>query len=652
MKKIVIIIITLFTATVQNITADNYRVESPSKKIEVKVNVDKEISYQVLLNGTEIIADSEISLSIDSGQVFGEKARVKKSKITSVDKNIEAIIPRKFSSIKDNYNELKLDFKGNYSLVIRAYDDGLAYRWVSNLKGSYNIKSELSTFNFTGDHKIWFPEERSVYTHQERQYLPLKLSDISSERFCSTGTLVVLEDNKKVYISESDLISYPGMFLKGSKETPYGLVGKYAGYPLEVAPKGDRDVRVVKHADFLAKVEGARSFPWRVMLIAEDDADLILSELIYKLATPLQLKDTDWIKPGKVAWDWWNANNIYGVDFVAGVNTETYKYYIDFAAEFGLEYINLDEGWYPPGEILKEVSNIDIKALVEYAKLKDVGVILWVTWKDLEENMDKALQKFENWGIKGIKVDFMQRDDQWMVEYYHRLAKKAADKHLLVSYHGAYKPTGMRRAYPNVITREAVMGLEQSKWGKSANPENDLLLPFIRMVSGPMDYTPGAMKNAIRSHFKPIGREAMSSGTRCHQLAMYVIFESPLQMLADNPSNYYKEPECMQFLKRVPTVWDDTKVLQAELGEYLALARRSGDEWYIGAMTNWKRREMTLNFDFLPDGDYQIQIWQDGVNAHRYGADYKMYSRDITKGETVKIKLAPGGGWSAIIQKK
>jgi alpha-glucosidase len=646
--KSVFVFIILFTGCIFA-NAQSFQVKSPSEKLEVKITVDDKVSYQVLLNSAEIISKSEISVSLDNGISFGENAKVRKNQINTFSEEIHPVVPRKFSTLKNEYNELQLDFKGNYSLLVRAYDEGVAYRWVSNVKGTYQVQNELASFNFNGDHKIWFPEEQSVYSHQEREYLFINLSEITPQRFCSTGTLVDLGNGTKVYISESDLVDYPGMFLQGSDKNSFGLTGKFAGYPLEVLPKGDRDVRVTKHADFLAKVDGSRSFPWRVMIVAENDADLILSELIYKLATPLQLEETSWIKPGKVAWDWWNANNIYGVDFKAGINTETYKYYIDFASKYGLEYINLDEGWYPAGEVLQVVDAINMEELVAYGKSKNVGVILWVTWKDLDENLDAALQKFADWGIKGIKVDFMQRDDQWMVEYYHRVAKKAADKHLLVSYHGAYKPTGMRRAYPNVITREGLMGMEQSKWGFDANPNNDLLLPFIRMVAGPMDYTPGAMKNAIKSHFRTIGKEPMSSGTRCHQLAMYVVFESPLQMLADNPSNYYREAECMTFLSEVPTVWDDTKVLDAKVGEYIAVARKSDNKWFIGAMTNWSPRNMELNFDFLPEGNYKLQIWQDGANAHRHAADYKMLEKNIQKGEKINIHLAPGGGWSAIL---
>ncbi|WP_430932114.1 glycoside hydrolase family 97 protein [Saccharicrinis sp. 156] len=634
-----------------SVIAQSHTVQSPSGEIKIEVEVDDVLTYRVFFKGEEIVAKSEIAFSIDNGMTFGKDAKVRSIKTTKISKEIHPVVPRKFNLIKDEYNELQLDFKGGYSLLARAYDEGVAYRWVSDRTGSYTVMDETVTFNFKDDHSIWFPEEKQVYSHQEREYLHLKLSDVTSERFCSTGTLVVLENGIKVYISESDLVDYPGMFLRGSDKNPHALVGKFAGYPLEVLPKGDRNAKVIKHADFLAKTQGKRNFPWRVMVVAANDGDLILSELIYKLATPLQLDDTSWIKPGKVSWDWWNANNIYGVDFKAGINTETYKYYIDFASKYGLEYINLDEGWYQSGDVLNVIDAIDIQALVNYGKTRNVGLILWVTWKELDENLDAILQQFESWGIKGIKVDFMQRDDQWMVNFYHRVAQKAAAKHMLVSYHGAYKPTGMRRAYPNVITREGVMGMEQSKWGFDANPNNDLLLPFIRMVAGPMDYTPGAMKNATKHNFRPIGKEPMSSGTRCHQLAMYVVFESPLQMLADNPSNYHRETECMKFLSEVPTIWDDTKVLDAKLGEYIALARRSGEKWFVGAMTNWTEREMQLNFDFLPEGNYTLKIWQDGVNAHRYAADYKMKKQSVRKGDVLNIHLAPGGGWTAIITK-
>ena len=650
MKNIIIALVFLLP---HGIFAKNYELKSPDGSIKVKIAIAGDVSYSVYFDDKEIVSTSKISLTLDNGIVFGNDSKVRKVSRKSVSEQITPVVSRKYKTIKNVYNELKVDFKGRYSLLLRAYNDGIAYRWVSGQKGEYKVSSELATFNFPKDYSIWFPEEKNVYSSQERLYKYLKLSDITPERFCSTGTLVDLDDGMKVYISESDLISYPGMFLKGSSKSDYGLVGKFAGYPLETIAKNDRLVPVTKHANFLAKVNGPRAFPWRVIIITLNDAQLVETEMIYKLATPLKLKDVSWIKPGKVAWDWWNDLNVFGVDFKAGVNNSTYKYFIDFASEYGLDYIILDEGWYDLNKgVLSVIDDIDIPELVEYGKKKNVGVILWVTMKALYDQLDTALEQFERWGVKGIKVDFNNRDDQWMVDFYHNTAVKASKHHLLVDFHGAYKPTGMRRAYPNVITREGLKGMECDKWSTEITPEHDLILPFTRMVAGPMDYTPGAMTNASRDNFRPIWHEPMSQGTRCHQLAMYVVYESPLQMLADSPSKYYKNPDAMKFLSAIPTVWDDTKVIKAKVGDYIAIARRSGDTWYVGAMTNWDARTLKLNFDFLPVGDYNITIWKDGVNAWHHGSDYKMVSGIVKSGDVMDIEMSSGGGWVARITKK
>jgi alpha-glucosidase len=406
----------------------------------------------------------------------------------------------------------------------------------------------------------------------------------------------------------------------------------------------------VEKAGYMAKTIGQRTFPWRVMVITENDGDLIASQMIFKLSRPSQLKDVSWIKPGKVAWDWWNANNIYGVDFESGVNTETYKYYIDFAARYGIEYIILDEGWYELGDLTRINPDINMDELLAYGRDKNVGIILWVVWKTLWDQMDTAMAMFESWGVKGIKVDFMQRDDQWMVNYYWKIAEEAAERHLLVDFHGSYKPAGLHRAWPNVLTREGVRGLEWSKWSDGASPENALTIPFIRMLAGPLDYTPGAMINATKAQFKPVFDKPMSQGTRCHQLAMYVVFESPLQMLSDAPSNYYKEAECMKFLGPVPTVWDETVVLDAKVGDYVIIARRNGANWFLGAMADWTARDIEIDLSFLSDKDYLAKIYTDGVNAERYAEDFMVGSDRVSKDEKITVHLAPGGGCAAIFR--
>lgn len=648
MKKYAITL--LLILLIFNLNARDLQLTSPSGKIEVNIAVNEDITYSVFLSGKEIISPSAISMTLDDGTVLGKNAKVRRTKTTEVNHEIVPVVNRKHAKIEDHYNLLTISFK-DYTLEFRAYNDGVAYRWGVEKKGPFKVINEEATFAFPANHEIWFPEEESMFSHQERVYERIKLSEVTPERFCSTGMLVDCGNNTKVYISESDLMDYPGMFLKGSAENSNALVGKYAGVVLETRQQGDRNVAPTKYADYIAECSGSRTFPWRAMIIT-DDAGLVKSEMIYKLAPESVLENTNWIKPGKVAWDWWNACNIYGVDFESGVNNTTYKYYIDFASKYGLEYIILDEGWYHLEDIMKEVDDIDVKELVDYGKQKNVDIILWVVWKALDDKLTEALDQFQKWGVKGIKIDFMQRDDQWMVNFYEKIARECAQRQMLVDFHGAYKPSGLDRKYPNVISYEGVKGMENCKWSDLPDPEHNVTLPFTRMVAGPMDYTPGAMLNANKTNFNAVFTEPMSPGTRCHQLGMYVVFESPLQMLSDNPSNYYREPECMEFLEAVPSVWDDTKVLDAKVSDYILLARQSGDKWFVGAMTDWDPRSLQLDLSFLGDGNYTMQVWKDGVNAAKHAADFKQEEMTVTNSSKIKIDMAPGGGWVAIITKK
>jgi len=649
MKKSQFIVLFIFLTGIR-VSAQTYEVTSPDNTIKAVVEIGENINYSIMKGDHTIIAPSRIDMEINEGDKLGVNAKVKKVSRATVSETIKPVVRQKFSEIDNAYNELLIRFKGNYALNFRLFDDGVAYRWETAIKDDMTVNNETATFNFARDYAIWFPEEESIYTHQERAYPKIKLSAITEDRFCSTPTLVDLGAYGKVLLTEADLMDYPGMFLMGHGQ--HGLRGKYAGVALETKQTSDRDVKVTKYADYLAKTDGKRTFPWRVMIIAANDGELLTSEMVYKLSRPLALEDASWIKPGKVAWDWWNANNVYNVDFRAGINNDTYKYYIDFASANNIPYIILDEGWYHLEDVLQQQPDIDIEELVAYGEAKDVSLILWVTWKALEDKMEEALQQFEDWGVKGIKVDFMQRDDQWMVNYYQRVAELAARHQLLVDFHGSYKPTGLRRPYPNVITREGVKGLEQSKWSEDANPEHNVTIPFIRMVAGPMDYTPGAMINATKENFSPVFNKPMSMGTRCHQLAMYVVFESPLQMLADNPTHYYEEPECMQFLRAVPTEWDDTQVLEAKVSDYVVMARRSGDTWYLGAMTDWEERSFSIDLDFLEKGAYEMEIWQDGINADRYAEDFEQQTKEVTANTKIDLSLAPGGGWVAVIRQK
>ena len=461
----------------------------------------------------------------------------------------------------------------------------------------------------------------------------------------------------RLIVTEANLQDYAGLFVVGdSTAGAEGVLrGAFAKAPLAEAVQGDdeRNFFPAERADYIARTAGARPFPWRVVIVAESDADLLENQLVYQLAPELQLEETDWIAPGKVAWDWYNANVLYGVDFEAGLNTQTYKYYIDFAAQYGLEYVILDEGWYELGDLLTVNEAIDMEELVRYAEEKEVGLILWMVWKTLDRQMEEALDQFADWGVRGIKVDFMQRDDQDVVGFYWRTAREAAERELLVDFHGNYKPTGLRRAYPNVITREGVNGLEQNKWSALLTPEHNVTIPFTRMVAGPIDYTPGAMVNAQPANFAARFERPMSLGTRAHQLAMYVVFESPLQMLADSPSHYLRDPDVMDFLGPVPTVWDETRPLQAKIGDYVAVARRHGDTWYLGAMSDGEARTLEVDLSFLEEGPgYQMTAWADGPNAARYAEDYQVQTHTVAAGESLTIEMAPGGGFAARIERR
>jgi alpha-glucosidase len=627
-----------------------FKLNSPDKKIQTNIRLGDYVEFEVLYDLEVIVEYSRISMNINEDKELGLAPKIRKENTGSVNKIVIPVVAEKFASIPEKYNELELICKGNYSIVFRAYNEGIAWRFITKFKKDIKVNSEDISINFPIGSSIWFPEEFSFFSHNERYYLYEKIDSISADRFCSLPALVESKSGIKVLITESDLQDYPGMWLKGTDSDC--LKGIFPGMAHKENQTNDRNVSVSEYADYLCVTKGIRTFPWRILAIAENDGDLITNQLSYLLAEPNKIEDPSWIKSGKVAWDWWNAWNIYGVDFEAGVNTETYKYYIDFASKYGIEYIILDEGWYPLGDLLKTVPEIDMEEILAYAKEKNVGVILWVIWKTLEDQWEEAFDQFEKWGVKGLKVDFMQRDDQWMVNYYWRVAKETAKRKMLVDFHGAYKPAGLRRTYPNVITREGLRGLEQSKWTDKNTPGHNVTLPFIRMVAGPMDYTPGAMVNANKKNFKEIFTQPMSMGTRCHQLAMYVVFESPLQMLCDNPSNYLKNLECMEFLSEVPTVWDTTIVLSAKIGNHIALARKYGDKWFLGAMTNWDPRNLKINLSFLDKGEYEIEIWQDGLNAHRYAADFKKTIENVSSKSKLDIRLAPGGGWVAVIWRK
>ncbi|WP_346990592.1 glycoside hydrolase family 97 protein [Bacteroides caccae] len=630
--------------------------KDPSGKIQLNVMLGNTVTYSVSHEEDVIIETSPVSMTLADGTVFGKEPRLKKKKYRTENQMIYPPIYRK-QSIKDHFNELTLDFKGGYSLVFRAYEDGVAYRFISDLKKPFMVESEQAVFNLPNNPKVFAatPKGRKIdgvenqyHSSFQNTYRHVELSKWDKSRLAFLPVLSESENGKKVCITEADLLNYPGMFLKVSSDNK-GFYGEFAAYPKDISVEVRGLKGMVKTREpYIAKVEGRTVFPWRVMVISEKDTDLLCSDMVYKLATPAAEADYSWIKPGKVAWDWWNDWNLYGVDFRAGVNTETYKYYIDFASKFGIEYVILDEGWAVagPADLFQIVPEIDMEELIRYADSKKVGLILWAGYRAFDLDMERVCKHYSAMGIKGFKIDFMDRDDQYMVDFNRRCAETGAKYKLLIDLHGTHKPTGLQRTYPNAINFEGVHGLEEMKWAQPGTDQvtYDVTMPFIRMVAGPLDYTQGAMNNANKENFKAVYSEPMSQGTRCRQLAQYIIFDSPLNMLCDAPTNYLKEAECTKFIAAIPTVWEETKALCGEVGKYLVMARQKNDVWYVGALTNWDSRDMELDLSFLGEGEYKAEIFEDGINADRVGKDYKRTVISIPTDRRLTIHMAAGGG--------
>ena len=636
-----------------------YTLQSPDGKITVTVEADEQLTYAVTHGKTCVLAPSAIGMTLADGKQLGQKPVVKNAKTRSISQWVKTQLYKR-AEIPEIYNELTLTLKGNYKVIFRAYDEGVAYRFETDFRKPIIIENETADFNFDADYQGVIPYvlrragqegdliSQQFYNSFENTYTHTKLSQMDPEKLAFLPLLVELNDGKKAVITEADLEDFPGLYLY-NPDGENGLSAMHAGYPKTREQGGHNNLQwlVKERENYIAKVDGKRAFPWRCIVISENDKELADSDLVYLLASPSRIEDDSWIQPGKVAWDWWNAWNIYGVDFKAGINNDTYKYYIDFASQYGIEYVILDEGWAvnKQADLFQVVPEIDIQELVDYGAERNVGIVLWVGYAAIDKDMEHVCQHYADMGVKGFKVDFMDGDDQMIVDFYYRMAATAAKYQLFVDFHGAYKPTGLHRTYPNVLNHEGVYGLEQAKWdNKSDFVLNEVTIPFIRMVAGPMDYTQGAMRNAQKNNFAAVYTEAMSQGTRCRQLAEYVIFESPFNMLCDSPSNYLNEDECTQFIANVPTVWDETVVLDGKVGEYLVIARRKDFHWYVGAITNWEERDLYLDLSVLPNfGAKSGRIFRDGPNANRAARDYVAEQIQVM-GNKVKVHLAKGGG--------
>ena len=644
-----LIIVTIFSST--NLLGQIITLSSPDEQLSVQVSVGEVIGFKVEYKSHQVMEAEEISLQRTLEQ--GSSVQLKNHHIAEAFEKITMIVPHKDALIKSHYNQLTMNFKGNFQVIFRAYNDGIAYRFVDQSSKTTRIYNETMDIRFPENSSSFFPQDVTLYSGNERTYQQVKMADIKQGDFCYVPVMFTTP-TAKVLFTEAALHNYPGMHLEAGAGHTFST--KFPRYVLKAIPDEenhpDRNQKIEETADYLAQVQGKRNYPWRVFIISDDDRTFVESNLVTQLSNKPGSIDFSWIKPGKVAWDWYNANNIYGVDFEAGLNMETYKYYIDFASKNGIEYVILDEGWTKSTtEILEDNEYLDVPELIRYAKSKNVEIILWVLWKPLYENLDKILQLYSSWGAAGIKVDFIQRSDQFVVESYEKIAEVAARYKLLVDYHGAFKPAGIERVWPNIINYEAVIGNEYNKWSGLVNPEHNVTIPFIRMAAGPMDFTPGAMFNMNKGSFASLFSRPMAYGTRTHQVAMYVVYEAPLQMMCESPTVYYQEKETVDFITQIPTIWDETVVLKGSVGNYIAVARRKGNDWYIGAMTDWDSRAMELDFSFLGEGNYRMESMRDGINAGRNAQDYKMEKSTVTSNSKIQIHLSGGGGWVAIIKK-
>lgn len=629
-----------------------YVLSSPDGTLKVEISAGNELAYQVMHGNDTILSHSNIALVLEDGTIVGKTPRITGERRKKIKDNIESPFYR-FKEFVATGNELDLKLKGGFGIIFRAYNEGVAYRFYTTQSSDIIIKEEQAEFNFKEDYTAYLP-----YTTNDKKPMAMAYQNVYditplSKAQPKLAFLPVTVDcgSVKLTLLESDLEAYPGMFVQ-SQQGKYGLKGVFAPYPAKTDfyPWRKQEY-VTETTDFISRSRGSRSYPWRVLAITEKDTDMPVNNLVYALASPNRIGDTSWIKTGKVAWDWWNDWNLKGVPFKAGINMDTYKYYIDFASRNGLEFIVLDEGWYDPksGDMLTVIPELDLTELIAYGKSKGVEIVLWTVFNVLDSQLEAACKKYADMGIKGFKVDFLDRDDQTAVEMVYRIAEMTARYKLTLDLHGIYKPTGINRTYPHIINFESVFGMEEVKWTDIKNnmPLYDVTFPYIRMMAGPVDYTPGAMRNATKADWRAMYYTPASMGTRCHQLAAYIVHDSPFTMLCDAPTNYLNEQECVDFIASLPVEVDSTFIASGELGKYIVTVRKKDVNWYIGGMTNWDERDVQLDFSFLPEGmSYTAVLFKDGVNANKQAEDYRKETIRIDKDSRLTLHLASGGGFA------
>lgn len=651
MKKCGILFLLIFIANSILLANDSTKVSSPDKQVSLRIQVGDKLSYSVLYNGAPIVDPSVVDIQLKGGVKLSANLAVAKKEEKQVDETIVSPVPEKRKTIRNQYNELTVHFKQPFSVIFRVYNDGVAYRLVTRFKDSIVIQNEVAEFSFAKGQEVILPlmEPRQdvdrFHTSFEELYKTLSIDSISDKQLAYNPVLVGAPSGLKVGICESDLEDYPGMFLSG--HSAGALHAVFAPYPLkEKMTDGEFPQSVVvERADYIARTKGTRNLPWRVLMIAADDKDLPNNDLVYRLASASRVQDISWIHPGKGTDEWITGINLFNVPFKAGLNTATYKYYIDFAKQFGLERIMMDAGWSNYKNLFDINPDINMDTIAAYARQRGIKLSMWTLCSTLDRQLDSALAQFNKWGVDFIMTDFMDRDDQKTVGFYYRVAEATARHKIMVMFHGAFPPKGFNRTYPHAVTREGVLGSEFNIWSDKPTPEHDVTLPFTRMLAGPMDYEPGLLNNATKAQFRSIDKMPMSQGTRCHQLAMFIVYESPIQLFSGNISQGLKEPEFMRLLGSIPTTWSDTKVLEGKVGDYIITARKTGDGWFIGGMTDWTEREFDIQLGFLQEGVYELTSCTDGLNANNYPADYSIAKSLVKQGDNIHVKMAKGGGF-------
>jgi len=650
MKKTLLLFF-ITCAIIKTFAQQPLQLASPDKTIRIEIQTSNQLSYSVFVDDKKIINESSIDMQLTNGDALSIDLKIKSTKTKSINEIIVAQIPVSRKNIPDVYNELAINFKNNFAVIFRAYDDGVAYRIATIFKDSITVVNETAQFNFSEPAKAYAPvvtkrpDEDVFHTSFEELYTHKSLDSFTTNDYMFTPVLTETFNKIKVAITESDLDDYPGMFLHGTSSNSFQSA--FAPYPVEEKiAEGDYPQKVVaKRADYIAKTNGTRNFPWRVFIIAREDKELPTNDIVYRLATPSKLNDVSWIHPGKCTDEWIIDVNLFNVPFKSGVNTASYKYYIDFARRFGFDRIMMDAGWSNTKDLFDINPNINMDTIAAYAKQQGVKLSMWTLSMTLDKQLDSALKQFEKWGVDFIMTDFIDRDDQPTVNFYKRITEACAKAHLMIMFHGAYPPKGFNRTYPNNITREGVLGSEYNAWSDKPAAAHNVTLAFTRMLAGPLDYEPGILDNATTKQFKPIWGKVMSQTTRCQQLAMFVVYDSPLQIFSGNPSQGYLEPRFMELLGSIPTSWDTTIVVDARIGEYIITARKKGNDWFIGGMTDSSARNVSINLSFLSKGNYTAIVCRDGINADRNAMDYVIEEKTLTQNDNLDIHLAPNGGF-------